>query len=301
MSVWIRWACWRPGCRGTRSMTRLRPREKARSEGRQASAARDGVFRDGAGAFRRGGLRGIWDGLSETLADWGCWDPAQGTVTTGGLTQARQRLGDEPVEEVFAQVAVPVATEDTEGAFLGQWRKMSMDGLEWDVPAAEVNMAAFGFPGTGRTLPRRRFPGQGGDGRRVRVARGGAGGDRPVRVRGQRRAVPGRTLYPRLREDWLLMADGSSMTDRTGAPRRTPGRRCCGGSEQTCGWTRWSLPGRLYRLMHGEPGGQGQGTGQILEAARGEEELDPERARYVRVVEYEFPDARATGKTRSSP
>src|SRR5271170_5723164 len=59
-----------------------------------------------------------WIRLPETLADWGCWDPAQGTVTTGGLTQARQRLGDGPVEEVFTQVAVPPATEDTEGAFL---------------------------------------------------------------------------------------------------------------------------------------------------------------------------------------
>jgi len=60
----------------------------------------------------------------------------RGLWRTGGLTQARQRLGDKPVEEVFTQVAVPPATEDTEGAFLGPWRKMSMDGLEWDVPAA---------------------------------------------------------------------------------------------------------------------------------------------------------------------
>src|ERR1035438_7588774 len=185
-----------------------------------------------------------WTRLSETLADWGCWDPAQGTVTTGGLTQARQRLGYEPVREVFAQVAVPPATEDTEGAFLGPWRKMSMDGLEWDVPATEPNIAAFGFPGTGKDAAPAAFPkaragtvgegaphaarpfgrgcpghgaeyrrvrvprhregccpggvsqGQGGDGRRVRVARGGAGGDRPVRVQGQRRAVPGPHAVP---------------------------------------------------------------------------------------------------------
>ncbi|MGO9160621.1 MAG: transposase domain-containing protein [Streptosporangiaceae bacterium] len=38
-----------------------------------------------------------WTRLSETLADWGCWDDSRGTVTTGGLTQARQRLGHEPV------------------------------------------------------------------------------------------------------------------------------------------------------------------------------------------------------------
>ena len=60
-----------------------------------------------------------WVRLSGTLAEWGCWDDSQATVTTGGLTQARQRLGHEPVKETFAQVAVPVATEDTPGAFLG--------------------------------------------------------------------------------------------------------------------------------------------------------------------------------------
>src|SRR5260221_3955996 len=67
-----------------------------------------------------------WVRLAETLADWGCWDPAQDTVTTGGLTQARQRLRHEPVEEVVAQVAAPVASEDTPGAVLGAWREMSM-------------------------------------------------------------------------------------------------------------------------------------------------------------------------------
>src|ERR1039458_4259255 len=50
-----------------------------------------------------------WARLSEPLADWGCWDPAQGTVTTGGLTQARQRLGYEPGREGFPQVAEPRA------------------------------------------------------------------------------------------------------------------------------------------------------------------------------------------------
>ena len=99
-----------------------------------------------------------WVRLAETLADWGCWDPAQATVTTGGLTQARQRLGHEPVKEVFAQVAEPVATEDTPGAFLGPWRKMSMDGLEWDIPDTGANAAAFGYPGTGKDAAPAAFP-----------------------------------------------------------------------------------------------------------------------------------------------
>src|ERR1035437_2569727 len=50
-----------------------------------------------------------WARLSETLADWGCWDPAQGTVTTGGLTQARQRLGYGPARGGLGRVAVPAA------------------------------------------------------------------------------------------------------------------------------------------------------------------------------------------------
>src|SRR5260370_30762252 len=91
-----------------------------------------------------------WVRLSETLADWGCWDPSQGTVTTGGLTQARQRLGHEPVREGFAQVARPGATEGTPGALLGPWRKMSMDGLERDNRATEPNAAAVGHPRPGK-------------------------------------------------------------------------------------------------------------------------------------------------------
>src|SRR5262249_51039075 len=85
---------------------------------------------------------------AEALRGWGggdqVWDP-----TPGGITQARQRLGPEPLAEVFSQVAVPVADLDTIGAFLGPWRLMSVDGMEWDVPDTGKNRAAFGSSGTG--------------------------------------------------------------------------------------------------------------------------------------------------------
>jgi hypothetical protein len=70
-------------------------------------------------------------------------------VTAGGITQVRQPLGHEPVKETFARVAEPVATLDTAGAFLGNWRKMSIDGLEWDVPDTAANAAVSGYPDTG--------------------------------------------------------------------------------------------------------------------------------------------------------
>jgi hypothetical protein len=43
------------------------------------------------------------------LASWGCWDDSWSTPTSGGITQARKRLGPEPLELLFAKVAVPVA------------------------------------------------------------------------------------------------------------------------------------------------------------------------------------------------
>ena len=72
--------------------------------------------------------------LTETLRGWGCWDADWEVPTRGGITQARQRLGPEPMAGVFSQVAEPVAGLDTIGAFLGTWRLMSVDGMEWDVP-----------------------------------------------------------------------------------------------------------------------------------------------------------------------
>ena len=87
--------------------------------------------------------------LAAALRGWGAgeqvWDP-----TPGGITQARQRLGPEPMAEVFGQVAVPVADLDTIGAFLGPWRLMTMDGFEWDIPDSKENAAEFGYSGTAR-------------------------------------------------------------------------------------------------------------------------------------------------------
>ena len=79
--------------------------------------------------------------LAETLRGWGSWEEDWEVPTRGGITQARQRLGTEPVAGVFGQVAVPVADLDTAGAFLGPWRLMAVDGMEWDVPDTAVNRA----------------------------------------------------------------------------------------------------------------------------------------------------------------
>jgi hypothetical protein len=83
--------------------------------------------------------------LAGTLGSWGCWDARWRPPTSGGITRARERLGFEPLGDIFARVAVPVAGQLTRGAFLGAWRLMSIDGFEWDVPDTPGNAAAFGY------------------------------------------------------------------------------------------------------------------------------------------------------------
>ncbi|WP_435824273.1 transposase domain-containing protein [Microbispora amethystogenes] len=88
--------------------------------------------------------------LTDTLASWpDCWDTTWEAPGSGGITQARQRLGSEPMKQLFTQVAEPVADMLTPGAFLGTWRLVTIDGMEWDVPDSSENAALFGYAGTG--------------------------------------------------------------------------------------------------------------------------------------------------------
>jgi hypothetical protein len=87
--------------------------------------------------------------LCEALVSWGSWDQAWATPTSGGLTQARARLGSGPLAQVFETVAVPVADPLTPGAWLGPWRLMAIDGFDWDLPDTPENAAEFGYGGSG--------------------------------------------------------------------------------------------------------------------------------------------------------
>jgi hypothetical protein len=83
--------------------------------------------------------------LTDTLTSWG-W--SVGGADVGWITQARHRLGYEPVKELFGQVAVPVAEELARGAWLGSLRLMAIDRFEWNGPASQENAAEFGHAGS---------------------------------------------------------------------------------------------------------------------------------------------------------
>lgn len=65
------------------------------------------------------------------------------------LCVGRSRLGVEPLKELFARVAKPLATAETPGAFYRGLRLVGFDGTVYDVPDTEAN-AAFGRSGGGR-------------------------------------------------------------------------------------------------------------------------------------------------------
>jgi len=239
----------------------------------------------------------VWVRLTGTLADWGGFGDDQALVTTGGIAQARQRLGHEPVKETFTQVAEPVATLDTPGAFLGTWRKMSIDGLEWDLPDTPANAAEFGYPGTGEG-GRAAFP------KARAVTIGECASHAPVLAaigpcvsKGSGEQSLARELYPRLEEDWLLIADRNfyNWEDWCAAADTGAALLWRVKSDLTLEPLEFLTDGS-YRSVLVNPGVKGTARRKIVDAARAGEDLDPRKARYVRVVEYEVPDRAGGGK-----
>ncbi len=237
--------------------------------------------------------------LTETLASWGCWDDSWSAPTSGGITQARQRLGYEPMKRLFAGVAAPVAEEDTQGAFLGPWRLMAIDGFEWDAPDTDENAAEFGYAGKdGGDPDRPAFP-------KVRVVTISECGSHAmvdaeiggVAGKGAGEQALARGLYRRLDEDWLLLADrnfynwrdwraaadtGAALLWRVKSDLRLP--------------VLDMLPDGSYASVLIDPGITGKAREKIIGAAKAGEDLDEDQARRVRVIEYEVPDRDGDGK-----
>jgi hypothetical protein len=99
-------------------------------------------------------MRMLVDGLSWQSG----WRRPWRVPTKAALFQARKRLGHEPLRALFEQVAEPLATPATAGAFYREWRLMSIDGTCLDVADTPANAKAFGRPGSGRGSGAGAFP-----------------------------------------------------------------------------------------------------------------------------------------------
>jgi len=87
-------------------------------------------------------LRVLQEGLKASLG------PEHEMKTAGkpAISQARSRLGAEPVRRLFEKLVKPIATPETQGAFYRQWRTVALDGFTMEVPDTEANRNAFARP-----------------------------------------------------------------------------------------------------------------------------------------------------------
>ena len=99
-------------------------------------------------------MRNLVEGLSWASG----WEKAWNVPTKASLFKARTRLGPKPLAALFGAVAVPMATEETKGAFYRSWRLMSIDGTCLDLADTADNEEHFGRPGSGRGEGRGAFP-----------------------------------------------------------------------------------------------------------------------------------------------
>src|SRR3954449_4668762 len=84
------------------------------------------------------GLRWLWGAEAVKVAG------------KSGISQARSRLGEAPMQRLYEELVQPIATSATKGAWYRGWRLASLDGSCLDVADTEENRAEFGVPGASR-------------------------------------------------------------------------------------------------------------------------------------------------------
>jgi hypothetical protein len=252
--------------------------------------------------------------VTGSLSRWGCWDAGWSVPTASGITQARKRLGPKVLAEVFEQVAAPVATMGTRGAWLRRWRLVAIDGFEVDLPDTPGNAAEFGYAGSGDN--RSAFP----KARVVALAECGTHAFLAAEVGGYEvgEKTLANGLYQRLRPDELLAADRNfysfdawDLATRSGAALLWRAPTGLGLPVVKV------LPDGTYLSVLINPKIRGARRREAImalaevaarEAADGQvstdhgdgneldlAELDPAEAHLVRVVEYDVPDRAGNG------
>lgn len=234
----------------------------------------------------------VMNKLVESLRDMDSWSEQWNVPSTSAIAQARQRLGFEPLRELFDRCAVPVAESGTKGAWLAGRRLMAVDGFMLDVADTPENVEEFGRWSNGSKQSA--FP-------QVRVVALGECGSHAVvgaalgGCRSGEQALAGR-LVGWVESAMLVIADrnfygfdlwrqycatGADLLWRVKSDLRLPVLRV--------------LRDGSYLSVVMDSAIRGARREVLVEAARDGAELDPAQAVLVRVVEYEVPDREGNG------
>jgi hypothetical protein len=231
--------------------------------------------------------------LVGSLKSMGSWRDDWRVPSTSAITQARQRLGADPLRLLFERVAVPVAGVGTKGAWLASRRLMAIDGFMLDVPDTPENEGEFGRLSNGAkqsALPQV-----------LVVALGECGSHAIVSAAldgcrfGEQKLAAG--LLSAVEPDMLVTADRNFYSYKLWSRFRESGADLLWRMKSNIDLpiVRW-LPDGSYLSLIFDPKNSRRLRDRLIEKARTGESVNPEQAQLVRIVEYDIPDREGNGK-----
>jgi hypothetical protein len=225
--------------------------------------------------------------LVGTLKSMSSWRDAWRVPSTAAITQARQRLGADPLRVLFEKTAVPVARRGTKGAWLGSRRLMAIDGFMVDVPDTEDNAHEFGRMDNGRKASA--FP------QAQAVVLGECGSHAITGAvigpcNAHERVLAGQ-LASRLEPGMLVIADRNFYSFDVWQEFRQTGADLLWrvNANLDLPVVRWLPDGSYLSVVYHSKLGKRRRS-ELLHAAHEDAAIDPAEAHLVRVVEYDIPD-----------
>ena len=231
--------------------------------------------------------------LAGSLEDMNSWSRNWHVPSVSAISQARGRLGPEPMRVLFERIAVPLAELGTKGAWLGERRLMAIDGFVLDAPDTPDNVTAFGLSktdGLRSSYPQLRVLGLGECGSHAIVDAALSGSDT-----GEQTLLP--QLFRSFEPDMLVLAD-----------RNFYGYHLWRQALETGASLLWRIISNIdlpvaVELADGSylsavfPKGLKRNRREaILEAIQSGKQVPPTHATVVRAIEYNIPDRTGNGK-----
>jgi|SRR5438270_442373 hypothetical protein len=230
--------------------------------------------------------------LAGSLREMGSWRDEWAVPSTSAITQARQRLGEAPLRELFGRIAAPAAGRGTKGAWLGSRRLMAVDGYMLDVADTPDNVKEFGRLDDGPKASA--FP-------QVRVVDVVECGTHAAIAaafgpcKDDERALLAR-LLDALALDMLVIADRNFYSFQLWSKALTTGADLLWRVTASVSLPVIEpLPDGSYRSIVINPKITGARRKTLIEGVRAGQEIPPDTAIPVRVVEYEIPDREGNG------
>ena len=230
--------------------------------------------------------------LTGTLKSMSSWRDDWAVPSTSAITQARQRLGADPLRVLFEKTAVPVARRGTKGAWLGSRRLMAVDGFMVELPDTDGNTSEFGRMANGRKASA--FP------QAQAVVLGECGshaitGAAIGPCNAHERVLAGQ-LASRLEPGMLVMADRNFYSFDLWREFRQTGADLLWRVNANLGLPvlRW-LPDGSYLSVICHPKTAQRRRRELLCTAAEGTQIDPGEAHLVRVAEYDIPDREGSG------